>query len=316
MTGSPEGLPGSPERFDHDVLSDVLALLSLTGEVQCCPTCTAPWAVRFPPETSHFYLIESGSCVITVPGLAPVRGAAGDLFLVCGRHDIADRAGRRTVALEEVKKHCRPDLTMEWGGGGRATALVCGSFRYDAVVAESFLAALPEVVQARGENGRVPETLALTVRLLRQEIPYTSVGSAAAAKRLVELMVVQALRMWLTSNVRNARGWFGALGDPQIGAALSRLHAAPGEAWTVDALAAAVGSSRSPLAARFKTLVGEPPMSYLMRLRMHLAARELTTTDRSVSQIARGVGYDSEAAFSRVFKRFHGVGPAAYKRTL
>jgi AraC-like DNA-binding protein len=139
-------------------------------------------------------------------------------------------------------------------------------------------------------------------------------GSALCAARLVDLILIHAIRDWLAKEPANIGGWLGAMRDPHVGAALAQLHEAPAYPWTVAELSERVGLSRSPLAARFTALVGEPPLRYLTRWRMHLASQHLRR-GASVRETAERVGYESEAAFSRTFKRYMGKPPVKYRRT-
>ena len=287
--------------IEPDVLSNVVGLLRLKGREHCRSVLGARCAVRFPPSTCHFLVIESGSCTVGVPGFSLVEGKVGDVFILVVPADANPHHGEATL-----------DWVVELGGGA-STTVSCGSYAFNRKAAESLLSVLPALLHVSADRRQPDRWLDLSRRFLGAEASFTPLGCAFMATRLMELMFVEALRAWLTSQSPGIGRRLKALCDPQVGPALSRLHAEPAKPWTLDSLAAAANWSRSPLAARFRTLLGEPPMSYLTRLRMQHATQELSTTDKRVAQVAHDVGYDSEAAFSRVFKRFHGVAPATYK---
>jgi transcriptional regulator GlxA family with amidase domain len=152
------------------------------------------------------------------------------------------------------------------------------------------------------------------VRFLRRETREPSIGSEMIVARLIDVMFVEAIRAWLKSQPEGSAGWLGALRDPAIGTVLGLIHKNPEKAWTVPLLAAQVGMSRSPFAARFTSLVGQSPMSYLKQWRLQLAAKLLQDQALSLAQIAEQVGYESAAAFSRIFKREFGAAPGQFRR--
>jgi AraC-like DNA-binding protein len=165
-------------------------------------------------------------------------------------------------------------------------------------------------------GSRSGEWLDPLLKLLASEAREPRQGSATVMSRLTDVIFVEALRVWLDAQPSGEGGWLGALRDPQIGRALARAHSEPQRDWSVAALAAEVGMSRSPFAARFKELVGEPPLAYLTRWRMELVAGLMRSGKPTLSDMAERVGYDSEAAFSKAFKRHFGLSPRAYRRKL
>jgi AraC-like DNA-binding protein len=171
----------------------------------------------------------------------------------------------------------------------------------------------PWIRVPRGES-RANQWLSATVRFLEKETRDPSLGSETIITRLIDVIFVEAVRAWLKHQPQGAAGWLGALRDPPIGVALGLLHKTPEKQWTVPKLAAQVGMSRSPFAARFAELIGRSPMSYLKRWRLQLAAKLLLEQTLSLSEIAERVGYESTAAFSRMFKREFGAAPAQYRR--
>jgi AraC-like DNA-binding protein len=211
--------------------------------------------------------------------------------------------------LELIKaRSSGPEFVFRVGRGTPHTFLFCGRFHLEPLGRKAFLGGLPPLLHVRGSGGRPPEALDPILRLFATEALSDAAGSVIASARLVDLILVHAIRGWLSNGDHDVGGWLGATRDPQIGAALAKLHASPSQHWTVQGLASAVGLSRSPFASRFAALVGEPPLKYLTRWRMHLATN-LLRAGGSVREVAFAVGYESEGAFSRTFKRYVGRAP-------
>jgi AraC-like DNA-binding protein len=200
---------------------------------------------------------------------------------------------------------------MRHGGGGAVSYFTCGSFEFQSPAESPLLSLLPPLIHIRGE---AEEWLASALQLLVYEARHARPGAKAMISRLTDVIFVQAVRIWMANQPADEAGWLGALRDPRIGAALGLIHRAPERAWSVSALAREVAMSRSPFAARFTALVGEPPLAYLTRWRMHLAMSLLRSDTLSVSEVARRVGYESAAAFSKAFKRRFGLAPGASRR--
>jgi AraC-like DNA-binding protein len=190
-----------------------------------------------------------------------------------------------------------------------AALLLCGSYPLDADGASPLLAALPPVVRVSTGDS---EAVRLTMALLAAEVDQGEVGADLAVDRLVDLMLVHLLRVWLAQGPAQG-GWLAALADPHVGRALERLHADPGRRWTVAAMGREAGLSRAAFARRFGDLVGEPPLAYLTRWRMTVAARLLRETRLPLAAVADQVGYDSEFAFARAFKRHRHAAPGRYR---
>jgi AraC-like DNA-binding protein len=301
-----------------DVLSDVLGVLRLRGQVYCRMELSAPWGLSFTAEQAQFHIVERGACLLQLAGATdPIALAEGDLaILPHGRgHRLLDAPGTRAVPIKAAVGSQRegPLSPSSYGGGGARTDLVCGRFGFDLRLAGTILAGLPPVLHVPGSQGRAVEWLDLTVRFLRAESRSATPGRSVALARLVDLLFVEAVRHWLATSDARPSGWMGALRDPRIGAAVVRMHAEPRRDWDVESLAGEVGMSRSSFAQHFVDLVGEPPSKYLTRWRIYLATRLLRVPGTTVAQVADRVGYDSEAAFSRVFKRYMRVAPAAFR---
>ena len=208
-----------------------------------------------------------------------------------------------------------PDGDLVIAGAGAVTRFICAAYDYDHEVAHPLLSLMPPVVHipasAPGDGGAIQSTL----RLLAGELGGRSPGSRSVVARLTDVLLVHMLREWLEGDQESA-SWLRALRDPQIAAVIAAMHERPAEPWTLATLAESVNLSRATLARRFTELVGEPPLTYLTRWRMDLAARRLRETTEPVSVIAHGVGYTSEFAFSRAFTRMRGEAPGRYRRAL
>jgi AraC-like DNA-binding protein len=299
-----------------DPLSDVLSTLNLRGSIFVRTEAGAPWAISFPKGDARFHVVERGELIATVSGIRkPIRAVAGDLLVVPrGSHTIADRPGRRAVEFDMVvKKGWDAEArVLRVGGGDPTTRMICGAFRLDPSGRDALLPVLPPVLHFQGRSGNPSGYLGLVMQILLTEAHGTSAGCALCAARLVDLILIYAIRDWLEKEPANVGGWLGAMRDPHVGVALSKLHDDPAYPWTVEDLSERVGLSRSPFAARFTALVGEPPLRYLTRWRMYLAA-QLLRRGASVREAAERVGYASEAAFSRTFKRYMGKAPVKYR---
>ncbi|MEM7160593.1 MAG: AraC family transcriptional regulator [Myxococcota bacterium] len=301
-----------------DVLSQVLGVDGLRGEVFCRTSLGDSMSLSFPSNQAHFHVIERGPCWVSVAGEPnPVLANAGDLVLLLGGagHSIASTADPDDdhPLWDVVPTHYDAErMTLDMSEGVDRVLMVCGRFRMDTVGAEAVADLLPPVVHLQGQHGALADWLPSMMRLLSAEATSRETGSALARARLVDLILVGAIRRWLSDHEDANAGWLGALRDPMVGPALRQLHAQPEERWTVERLAALVGLSRSPFAARFKTQVGVSPMKYLTTWRMRVAVR-MIRQGAAIGEVATAVGYESEAAFRRVFKRETGDPPGHYR---
>jgi AraC-like DNA-binding protein len=302
-----------------DVLADVLDSLKLKGRIFCRCELSAPWAIGFARGNfSHFHVVERGACWLRLRGERDaVALQEGDLLLVAPGHEyqLSDEPTTLPVPLEDVAGSSARGLhaVLRHGGGGNAANLLCGAFEFESPHAQSFLTVLPVWIRVREDERRGNEWLDSTVRFLTRETQRPEIGAATIVTSLIDVLFVEAVRAWLRQQPPEAAGWLGALRDPSIGAALGLIHQAPEKPWTVPSLSAAVGLSRSPFAAKFTALVGQPPMAYLKRWRLQLAATLLRQQPVAVSSVAERVGYESTPAFSRAFTRFSGVSPGRYR---
>lgn len=311
-----------------DLLSDALELVRLSGALVFEVDLDGQWGVtgdapieRFstllPPGTTRviaFHVVLDGSCWIRHASRRWFELPAGHAVVISqgDAHDLCDRPGRPTKRFEDMLGGTPlPELRHLHfrNGSGNSARLLCGFLGCDQRAFDPLCSALPGVFDV--ELGASMETL---VRYAVANALDDSPGAAGLRGRLAELLFLGSLREYMRTLPRDATGWLAAVRDPLVGRALQALHASPDRRWSVETLAAGIASSRSALAERFRGIVGEPPMHYLTRLRLQLAARRLEQGRHSVAAIAADVGYDSSAAFQRAFKRHFGMPPAAWRR--
>lgn len=300
-----------PEALAGQAVAEALRHITISGVFYCPSYLRGRWGGTVPPMPGvvWFHAVTSGRCELVVGGDRR-QLEAGDLALV------PHGTGHLIEAGEPSEHPLIPDLPHEemsdtyavlrYGQDGPLTELVCGGLRLEHPNARRLLDALPPVVNVRTVRRTV---LGATLDLLAEEVSGHAVGSEAVISRLSDILVIQAIREWMTGAEATDSPWLTAMGDPQVGPALAALHAAPAEPWTVGSLASRASMSRSAFAARFRELLGQPVMGYLTELRMQLAVDLLHRGDRTVAEIANAVGYESGASFSRVFKRQLGTSP-------
>lgn len=290
-----------------DILSSTIAAIRTGSPSSGLFVRHAPWGRRYPVVPgAGFHVVLGGSCWLLPPEGPPVALAAGDVvFMPRGAdHALADRAD---TPLTETAHPGEPRVVD--GPGARST-LLCGAYELDRAHTHPLLAELPEFVHLPARAaGLTP--LRSVVDLLVAEVAERPLGSDAAVPALLDTMLLFLLRAWLDEPRERASGWAAALSDPAVAAALRAVHDDPAHAWSVSELAAQAKVSRATLARRFAATIGEPPLSYLARWRMLLAARLLRDTADPLAAVARAVGYSSEFAFAKAFKRYHGTPPGA-----
>jgi AraC-like DNA-binding protein len=303
-----------------DALTAVVDTLGLRGRLYCRIELSAPWGMALPrDEFARFHVVERGDCWLKVPGSAkPVALTGGDLVVVPhgSGHSLVDAPDTTPVPVSRIFRKAIPDghARVRHGAGGPETVLICGEFRFEHREGHPLISALPPVIHLRSSAGPARALLDVGLELLATEAKSPHAGTQALVSRLTDVLFIQALRVWVETLPDGAGGWLGALRDRHIGTALSLLHREPDRDWTLAAIATAVGMSRSRFTDRFAALVREAPMAYLTRWRMHLAAGRLLSDGPSVAELARSVGYESETAFAKAFRRTFGLSPSAYRR--
>lgn len=307
----------TPAAFDP--LGDALQSLRMSGAFYCHSELTAPWGMTLPPLPAYlwFHVVAAGGFELEMDTGDRLELDRGDMALVThgAGHRLRSEPGAAAPGIldldrEEVSERYE---VLRHGGGGAHTRLVCGAVRFDHPAARNLVAALPDVIRIEG-GGVDDEAMEGTLRLLAAETRNPRPGGEAVITRLSDILVIQAIRAWIGAADAARAGWLGALRDPQIGAALALIHSDPARAWTVAELAGELAMSRSAFAARFTELVGEPVVQYLTRWRMQVATEALREDGATVAELAGALGYRSEAAFARAFKRVVGVAPGAVKR--
>jgi AraC-like DNA-binding protein len=306
--------------FPMDPLGEALHYLRMSGVFYCRSELTAPWAIELPPfeECLSFHAVTAGRSWLMVDGADAVLLAAGDLALVPhGRgHSLSSEPGIPPTRIEALPHEHLTDryAILRHGGGGARTNLVCGAVRFEHPAAHHLVTLLPRVIHVEASSSPQVEWIQSSLRLIAEEAKALRPGGETVITRLSDILVIQAIRSWIGQDPAAQSGWLGALADRQIGRAIVLIHQRPQHSWTVGSLAADVGMSRSAFAARFTELVGEPAMHYLTRFRMQVASSWLADDDLGIGEMAGRLGYRSEAAFSRAFKRFLGVSPGSVRR--
>lgn len=315
-----------------DALSEVLKALSLTSGIFLEAEFSAPWCVDSAPgkddvrlilpsaeHVAIYHLLTEGRCRARLPdGTTALELEAGDLIMFPhgDGHLLGSDLQLAPIAAESlVQPTAEGGLARVChGGGGASTRFVCGFLACDSRLCKPLLGALPRMLRVSLGDGPAATWIVDTIQRGADETRTPRAGTEAVLAKLSELLFVEAIRRYIAELPPDQRGWFAGLRDPYIGRALGLLHAQPCRDWTVDLLGREVGLSRSSLAERFVLLIGEPPMQYLTRWRLALAARALKIGHASILRVAEEVGYESEAAFNRAFKREFGMPPATWRR--
>ncbi|MFC6644580.1 AraC family transcriptional regulator [Granulicella cerasi] len=308
-----------------DPISDIFRTMHVTAFGQHRLEATAPWGLvhekpaekRVPrsgktdPQTDvvHFAMLARGNCWLKVEGVSdPIPLTGGDCFLL----------GHNTSIVMSDSPRTRPRSTFgevaatvvnevaHYGGGGAPTTIVCGSFRFDRASLRPISQLLPNFILIKSDQVR---TLALhnTLQALASEMAELAPGSGVVSTRLAEVLFIQILRAHIASEPERNKGWLRAVFDIQLGTALTAIHKSVDTPWTVESLAEVAGMSRSAFAARFKEVLGQTPLEYVTAWRMQKAMQLLEQRDKKLIDVARLVGYESDAAFSKAFKRVVGA---------
>jgi AraC-like DNA-binding protein len=326
----------------HDILSDVLRSVSLRGTLFYYVSGRRNWAAEAPasrdiaaavmPDSEHvmeYHLVTRGSCWGAIVGEAPVRLDTGDIVLFPhgDAHVVSSAPGMRARAdvpsyFEHKATAEQLPFTLHLDGvevpeaissdEGYDTTLVCGFLGCDVRPFNPLIATLPRLLHLRATKNH--DWIAQFMREAVAESQNKRPGSEAMLERMSEMMFIDAVRRYVDTLPEDSRGWLAGLRDRFVGRALALMHDAPATEWTVDELGRRVGLSRSALHERFAEMIGQPPMQYLTNWRMQVAAALLRNTNATVASVAQDVGYDSEAAFARAFKRLVGRPPAAWRR--
>ncbi|MCW5982056.1 MAG: AraC family transcriptional regulator [Bryobacteraceae bacterium] len=315
-----------------DAFSEILSGVKLSGALYFNAEFTAPWGVAAPPSRElapalapgaphlviYHFVIDGRAFAHTADGQSTMLEPGDVVIFPHGdAHVLTSEArpveSRQTSAI--VRKIMERDLTLlRIGGGGAATRFVCGYMACDPQLSRPILTGLPPVFRVNVRTDPSGYWLESSILHLVEEAASGRVGSEAMLAKLSEALFVDTLRRYVASLPDEQTGWLAGARDPVVGRSLGLMHGRVNHPWTIADLAREVGLSRSALVERFTRYLSEPPMTYLTRWRLQLAARALTRTPKGVAEIAAEVGYESEAAFNRAFKREFGLPPARYRR--
>lgn len=298
-----------------DVLTDVLNALELKGWISSSRELIPPWRYDFAASQDMvFHLLNFGGGYLSVEGdPIPLRIDDGAVLLLPfgHAHSICDEPTSPLTQVLHVDYSAQREYQDFAGESGESN--LCGAFRLEHPGAFPLLHSLPHVIHIPAEQGHAVPGFVEIVRLIAQEATRPRLGTQVMLRRLTELLFIQVIRIWVEQQAGTSTGWLAALHDPSISTALGLIHQSPERGWKVEELAEAVALSRAVFSARFTRLVGEPPITYLTRWRMHRATR-LLKNNVAVKNIAELLGYESEVAFRKAFKREVGMPPARYQK--
>jgi len=334
MTRTPRSFAETPPRVTRsggtpDVLSEMLSAVRLTGSAFFSGSFTSPCAVISPKRwkegtplahlrhVSVFHLVIRGDCALELASGERRELVAGDVLLMPfpDQHTFWKGNPTEIAYLPDIVQPSPIEgmMTVRYGGGGEETCGVCGFLESSEFLFVPVFRTLPKVLIERADDDKVGALIASTVREIVKLLDAAKPGSQLMLGRLMEALFVEVLRRHVARLPRESTGWLAALNDPVVGRALKLVHAAPARRWTAEELAREAGSSRTVLAERFNALFGKPPIEYVTSWRIQLAADRLRGSQDSIASIAADVGYESEAAFNRAFKRVTGVTPGRWR---
>jgi AraC-like DNA-binding protein len=313
-----------------DVLSEVLKVVKLQGALFYNGEFSSPWCVnassaralarQFAPGAEHvimFHLLTEGHAFVRLDSGEREMLIAGDLVMIPHGDPHVMGNGGSTKAVndsEQLAEVIQQGLKL-WrlGGGGEVTRFVCGYMACDPELSKVFLSGLPPLFKVSIRNDAAGRWLENSIRFSVEQADRLQAGGEAVLAKLSEVVFIETLRAYIASLPAEHTGWLAGARDSEVGKTLALMHREPSRPWTLADLAKEAGISRSVLAERFRHYLNETPMAYLTRWRLQLGAQMLGSTNYSVAQIAGDVGYESEAAFNRAFKRDFGVPPARFR---
>lgn len=313
--------PSATAWDSSDPLGETLHSFRLEGVVYARSHLSAPWGVVMPPmpDCLMFHIVTAGECRLEFEDRDAAILRPGEFALMPRGegHAIMHAKGARTINYFDLPiEHISPRYEMlSYGGEGDETILICGAVRIDHPAARDLVELLPSLIHIKTWNSPNAEWMHSTLRLMAAEASSRQPGGETIVTRLADILVIQAIRTWLAEHPESRRGWLSALSDDRVGAALLLIHREPTKDWTVASLAESVSMSRSAFSARFSNLVGESAMQYVTRWRMHVAGTWLQDTAMTAAECGAKLGYNSEAAFSRAFKRVVGMTPGVWQST-
>jgi AraC-like DNA-binding protein len=319
------------ERMQMDTLSEVLKSVRLAGATFFSAEFRAPWGFTSPPvgelasllslgagQVVLYHLVTEGRATARLTDGAEIALEAGDVVIIPhgDAHSVWNgRPANWHNMVPDAQRALAGDLQVSRAGGnGEVTRFVCGYFGCEKPAGHLLLSGLPRILRIRLRGAVEGDWIETAIHYLGADGPSGGAGRLALLAKLSEALFVETLRRYMLGLPEEETGWWAGARDPITGQALALLHRDPSRPWSVAELAHEVGASRSVLIDRFSHFLGEPPMAYLTRWRLQLGARLLETTSRSVGEIAGDVGYESQAAFNRAFKRQFQMAPGRYRR--
>ena len=314
-----------------DVLSEVLRVVKLQGALFFNGEFSAPWclssaltpavAERLAPGAGHliiFHFLTEGRAYARLPDGTRHELTAGDIVIFPhgNAHFLGNGSPEKPVdSFRTFAKNLTQGLKVaRFGGGGEVTRFVCGFLACEPRLSEVFLAGLPPLLTVQAVKEPSGQWLEHAIRFSVGDGNEPNAGSGVVVAKLSEVLFVETLRRYINKLPPGETGWLAGARDPAIGQALALMHKDPAHPWTIEEVARGVGLSRTRLAERFRHFLGESPMAYLAQWRLKLGAEMLQSSDDSIAEIASAVGYGSEAAFNRAFKREFDSPPAQFRR--
>jgi len=298
-----------------DALGETLYSLRLNGVIYAQSELTAPWGIEMPPMSGKmmFHIVTQGSCWLKLPTQESIRLESGELLL------LPKGEGHSICSEESIQ--CEPFFDIEvsqlserfefmrYGGGGTQTLLTCGVLSFEHVAGKKLITQLPQYIHIKQGTEQFNEQMNSLIKLMNEEALTLGAGGETVIANLADIIVIKAIRHWIEHAPEAGQGWLGALKDPKIGKALSVIHSQPNVNWTVERLAQQAGMSRSGFSARFSEVIGTSAKQYLTEWRMSLARLKIMQSPVPLIELAESLGYTSEAAFSRAYKRIFGEPP-------
>ncbi|KZL16260.1 Regulatory protein SoxS [Pseudovibrio axinellae] len=310
-----------PVQPNADPVGEVLHQLRLTGIFYCQAELTAPWAITIPARNHvvAFLVVTEGQARLDLAHEETIIANQGDLVLINSsfQRQLSSSTGAVTVDLADLHLNKVTDVyeTLQFGGGGDTTRAIYGIVHLSHAAGHHVMELLPPAFKIDGWRGQAGDWLQATLQLIAQEALQQRPGGDTLITRLADVIVIEAIRQWLNTAPETDKSWLRGMRDRHIGPALLALHREPAKNWSLEELAKTAGMSRSAFSAHFTQTVGQPAMQYLTKCRMHLARMELTETAAPISVISQKVGYKSEPAFSRAYKRFFNTTPQSTRRS-
>lgn len=316
ITAAPNYLTQTPN--DAEVAALLQDLWIVGVDYGRC-TLRAPWAIKLPSQLpTRLHHVVAGHAWLIRAGEPSIRFEAGSSFLIAhgGQHVIASDDAGPSTPLDAIPMQLVGNevYDVDFGGDGETSLLVCCSIDIGDTTTGLFLESLPDLVVAE-PTSKASRFNALLVEAMAEEFQTRRPASATILARLADLIIAAMLRDWIEGNTGPQPGWLAGMRDPQLGKALAAMHRQPGEDWNVQRLAELAGMSRSNFARRFAHLIGRTPARFLIELRMRAARRLLAEQQLNIGEIGLRLGYASEAAFSRAFKRVEGEAPIVVRRS-